>query len=230
MDHLFRNSAFGGFNRQDVLTYLENSAKEAAQQKEALQQELEKAGEAAAKLESELAELRGQLSRLEREHAEQQAKLEQSEAALTAANARCGDKSSELERARAELKQLRGQLEEMAPDAQAYREIKERTAGIELEAHRRAQAIEEKAQADAAQLRRRMEQWMQRVSREYDGLRSEVEATVAHAADQLAKAGRTLEQVNTVMGEQDMALESLEQAYANADPEKVAAPMPIPEE
>ena len=53
---------------------------------------------------------------------------------------------------------------------------------------------------------------------------------MAHAADQLAKAGRTLEQVNTVMGEQDMALESLEQAYANADPEKVAAPMPIPEQ
>ena len=162
-----------------------------------------------------------------RELSERRDALRQAAASAETAYNACRE---ELSGIRAAIVQLRGQLEEMAPDAQAYREIKERTAGIELEAHRRAQAIEEKAQADAAQLRRRMEQWMQRVSREYDGLRSEVEATVAHAADQLAKAGRTLEQVNTVMGEQDMALESLEQAYANADPEKVAAPMPIPEE
>jgi chromosome segregation ATPase len=226
MDHLFRNSAFGGFNRQDVLNYLENSAKETAQQKEALQQELERAAEAAAQKDAELAELHGRVNRLEREAADRQAKLEQLEVSLAAANAECARQSAELEQLRKEA----AQMEELKPDAQAYREIKERTAGIELEAHRRAQAIEEKAQEDAEQLRRRMEQWLQRVSREYDGLRSEVEATVSHAADQLTRAGRTLEQVTAMLGEQDVALESLEQAYADTDPaRKVAAPMPIPE-
>ena len=39
MDHPFRGAAFGGFNRQDVLTYLENTAREAAQQREALEQQ-----------------------------------------------------------------------------------------------------------------------------------------------------------------------------------------------
>ena len=38
MDHPFRSAVFGGFNRQDVLTYLENNAKESAQR----QAELEK--------------------------------------------------------------------------------------------------------------------------------------------------------------------------------------------
>lgn len=30
MDHPFRSAMFGGFNRQDVLEYLENSAQQAA--------------------------------------------------------------------------------------------------------------------------------------------------------------------------------------------------------
>ena len=30
MDHPFRSAMFGGFNRQDVLTYLETTAQEAA--------------------------------------------------------------------------------------------------------------------------------------------------------------------------------------------------------
>ena len=37
MDHPFRSAMFGGFNRQDVLEYLENSAQQAAQQQQELQ-------------------------------------------------------------------------------------------------------------------------------------------------------------------------------------------------
>ena len=47
MNHPFRGAAFGGFNRQDVLTYLENTAREAAQQREALEQQLEQQRQAA---------------------------------------------------------------------------------------------------------------------------------------------------------------------------------------
>ena len=37
MDHPFRNAAFGGFNRQDVMTYLEEQAKQNQQQREELE-------------------------------------------------------------------------------------------------------------------------------------------------------------------------------------------------
>ena len=47
MDHPFRGAAFGGFNRQDVLTYLENTARETAQQRQALEQQLEQQRQAA---------------------------------------------------------------------------------------------------------------------------------------------------------------------------------------
>ena len=46
MDHPFRSAAFGGFNRQDVLDYLEKTAAENARKKQELQQRLEEAEEA----------------------------------------------------------------------------------------------------------------------------------------------------------------------------------------
>ena len=100
---------------------------------------------------------------------------------------------------------------------------------MELEAHRRAQAIQEKAEQDAQRLRRQVEQWVQRMEREYDSLRSQVEATVAHAASQLEQADAQLQQVGRLMGEQADALEGLSRAYDETDPARVEAPMPIPE-
>ena len=43
MDHPFRSAMFGGFNRQDVLEYLENSAQQAARQQQELQAQLDQA-------------------------------------------------------------------------------------------------------------------------------------------------------------------------------------------
>ena len=230
MDHPFRSSAFGGFNRQDVLTYLENTAREAAQQQQALEEKLNEAQETAARQDADLTERQGQIARLRQENEALRAQLEQANTALSAKSAECSRAAGELEGLRRELEELKADAASLQPDARAYRELKERTAGVELEAHRRAQAIQEKAEGDARQLRRQMEQWMQKVAREYEALRGQVESTVSHAADQLDRAGKDLARVTQLVGEQDLALESLAQAYADTDPAKVAAPMPIPEQ
>lgn len=65
---------------------------------------------------------------------------------------------------------------------------------------------------------------MTRVGREYDALRTEVEATISHAADQLDKAGKCLEQVSALLSDQDVALEELSRAYDSTAPDKVPAP------
>ena len=41
MDHPFRSAALGGFNKQDVLSFLEEQAKQSAQAQQSLQQQLE---------------------------------------------------------------------------------------------------------------------------------------------------------------------------------------------
>ena len=47
----------------------------------------------------------------------------------------------ELERARRERDRVQAELDQILPDAQAYAQIKERTAGVELDAHRRADEL-----------------------------------------------------------------------------------------
>ena len=229
MDHPFRSAMFGGFNRQDVLTYLETTAQEAAKQQEELRQQLDAARETADRQNAELTERQERLNRLGQESEDLRAQLEQANIALSSCRTECSQKTEELETARREISELKARVAALEPDAAAYAAVKERTAGVELEAHRRAQAIQEEAEGQARQLRRQMEQWIQRVEREYDALRSQVESTVSHAADQLTKVEKSLEQVTALMEEREVTLESLAQAYADTDPAKVTAPMPIPE-
>ena len=218
MDHPFRSAAFGGFNRQDVLDYLEKTAAENARKKQELQQRLEEAEEDRRKLASQESDQEERVTILNRDRESLSQQLEQVEA-----------QSRELEELRRERDSLRRRVAELEPGAAAYTAVKERAAGVELEAHCRAQNVLNEADGQARELRRGMEQWLGRVQVEYDALRSEVESTVSHAADQLEKAGKCLEQVTALLADQDVALEELSRAYDSTDREKVPAPMPLTE-
>lgn len=237
MDHPFRSAAVGGFNKQDVLTYLEEQAKQATQVQQELQSRLEEADRQAESSRREGEELRRELEEAWRElEALRQgqdglnAQLEQARRDLSASQAQTAQMTRQLEQARKERDSLQSQLEALRPDAQAYVQLKERAAGVELEAHRRAQAVQEKAEGDIRRMRRQAEQWLQGLSREYGELRSQVEATISHAASELEKAGSCLDRAGQLMGEQELALEALSQAYDATASTRAEAPMPIPEE
>ena len=130
---------------------------------------------------------------------------------------------AELNQLRQERDRLRARVAALEPDAAAYAAVKDRTAGMELQAHCRAHAVQEQADQQARQVRRQMEQ-------EYEQLRSQVESTVSHAADELGKAGKCLDQINQLLGEQEVNLETVAQEYLDSDPDKVPAPVPLKEE
>ena len=230
MDHPFRSSMFGGFNRQDVLNYLETTAKTAAEQQQTLQQQLDELRKTESSQSVELTARQSRIGWLEQENQQLRSQVEQVSLNLSAVQEENGKNLAALEACRREVEELKARVAALEPDATAYSAVKDRTAGVELEAHRRAQGIQSEAEQQAKQLRRQMEQWMARVEREYDTLRSQVESTVAHAADQLSKAGQSLEQVHVLLNQQEAELEGLAQAYAATDPNKVEAPMPIPEQ
>ena len=230
MDHPFRSAAFGGFNRQDVLDYLEKTAAENARKKQELQQRLEEAEEDRRKLASQESDQEERVTILNRDRESLSQQLEQVKAVLEASREREEAQSRELEELRRERDSLRRRVAELEPGAAAYTAVKERAAGVELEAHRRAQGVLDQANSQARHLRQQMEQWMTRVGREYDALRTEVEATISHAADQLDKAGKCLEQVSALLSDQDVALEELSRAYDSTAPDKVPAPVPLEEE
>ena len=230
MDHQFRNAVFGGFNRQDVLDYLEKTSAENAQRQQELQQKLEAAEEERRQLSAKTTEQEEQLAILRRDRDQLKEQLEQVQQALNSSQAREEAQEEALAALRQERDTFKSRAEALEPDAAAYEAIKERTAGVELEAHCRAQNVLNQADAQAKELRRNMEQWIGRVELEYDALRSEVESTVSHAADRLEKAGKCLEQITALLADQDVALEALSQAYDHTDPSKVPAPVPLQED
>ena len=229
MDHPFRSAALGGFNRQDVLDYLEKMSAENAQRQQELQQKLETAEDAQRQLSAQTAQQEEQLAILRRDRDQLKDQLEQVQQALASSQAQEEAQESALTALRQERDELKARVEVLEPEAAAYETIKDRTAGVELEAHCRAQNVLDQANVQAKELRRNMEQWLGRVEREYDALRSEVESTVSHAADKLEKAGKCLEQMTALLADQDVALEALSQAYDNTDPAKVPAPVPLNE-
>lgn len=237
MDHPFRNAAIGGFNRQDVLTYLEEQARQTSQERETLKKQLEETqsqrdtlcreGE---DLRQRLARAQGELDAAVQERDSLSARLERANLDLSTARTQASREAQALEREKEEKRLLLDKLAALEPDAQAYTELKERAAGVELEAHRRAQAIQAKAEEDAQKARRQVEQWLKRMGREYDALCTQVETTVSHAASELEKAGAGLERLNELMSGQGTALEGVRRAYDETNLGRPEAPMPIDEE
>ena len=222
-DHQFRNAMFGGFNRQDVLDFLTSSAEKNNEELNARQERCEGLEKELEASRAEAAALKAQLEQTTREREEFKHQAEQLTIEIarvsTADQAKAAElekKNAELDAARSELEQLREMLGKIAPDAEAYAAIKERTAGMELEAHRRAQSVEARARIMAGDLQRQMEQWMAKVEKQYAGLKTEVEASVERANQQILAASSSLSSINTLLGEQQSALKSVVDSYADS--------------
>ena len=123
-----RTATFGGFQRQDVVDYIESTAREHAAQLNALRAELKQAQEKADALEGE-------------------------KARADALSQRCEDLAArvdELAPLEDEVKELRAQVEEFKPQAEAYADVKSKLADIELEAHARSAQVVKQAEEEAA--------------------------------------------------------------------------------
>ena len=66
--------------------------------------------------------------------------------------------------------------------------MKDRTAGIELEAHCRAQAVQAEAEERIRKTRAEVEQWLNRVQGNYGRLRADMDAAVSRACGELDQA------------------------------------------
>lgn len=178
-DIQFRTAALGGFSKQDVLDFIEKANQDHAAKVEGLQKELSAMTEERDKLkarveeaEGRLVELSAQVQKLTGELAERGAALEQSR----------GERELQAEEQSAlqnQLSDLKERLEKSEQGARAYEAIKDRTAGIELEAHCRAQGIEAAAREQVEKARQELEQWIYKVQAGYDRMRTDISLLVA---------------------------------------------------
>ena len=172
-NYAFKSVAFGGFDKQDVIHYIEQTAKEAAAVQERLQKENED-------LQTEADSLRTQVRELQTRLETETALREQAQSEL------------EQEAFKPEAERLAAELERLRPEAEAYAQFRDRVGDIECDAHKRAAELEA---STTARLRRTVELFRA----QYVTLMSSFESTTSHVTAELRKVEVNLSQLPRAM-------------------------------
>lgn len=197
-----KSVTFGGFDKQDVIRYIEQTSEKAAAAQKELQTENDGLRGQVAALTEELEALRKQAAELTAQRDQLQAVLGQETAARQELEA--------LKPLEDEVARLRAEAEALRPDAQAYAQFRERIGSIECEARERAASLEA---STAAQLRRTVDLFRA----QYQTLMSTFEATSSHVTGELRKVEVNLSQLPRAM---DQAGAELNELAAQLEPPK----------
>lgn len=189
-----KSVTFGGFDKQDVIHYIEQASEKAA----AAQKELQAENDG---LRGQVTELTGELEALRSQMAELTAQRDQLRAALDRETA-ARQELEPLKPLEGEAARLRAEVEALRPDAQAYAQFRERIGSIECEARERAASLEA---STAAQLRRTVDLFRA----QYQTLMSTFETTASHVTGELRKVEVNLSQLPRAMDQAGTELNEL---------------------
>lgn len=162
----FKTCLFGGFDREDVISFIEKSSRESRERVEALEKEKETLQQSNQSMESEL--------RLMREEFMDNAEKAQ----------KCDELSQRVDELTQQLQQLQEEAESLRQQAAEFRALKEHIADIEISAHRRT---EEFRAAAIAQLREAITQqyaWCEQAAGAYRELSAQFSQKL-YAAQQM---------------------------------------------
>lgn len=189
-----KSVTFGGFDKQDVIRYIEQASEQAA----AAQKELQAENDG---LRGQVTELAGELETLRSQVAELTAQRDRIQAALGRETAARKELET-LKPLEDEAARLRAEVEALRPDAQAYAQFRERIGSIECEARERAASLEA---STAAQLRRTVDLFRA----QYQTLMSTFETTASHVTGELRKVEVNLSQLPRAMDQAGAELNTL---------------------
>ena len=187
----FKCVAFGGFDKQDVIRYIEQSAREAAEVREQLQLENERLRTESADLQAQVRALQEKLEAESSLREDAQSRLEQAKRAL-----------EDLRTAKADADRLTAEVERLRPDAEAYVRFRNRIGDIECAANKRAAELES---TTTARLRRTTDLFRS----QYTDLMSSFEAAAAHVISELRKVEVNLTQLPRAMDQTGAELNEL---------------------
>ncbi|WP_298022463.1 hypothetical protein [uncultured Dysosmobacter sp.] len=193
-NYSIKSVTFGGFDKQDVIQYIERTAKEAAENQKKLLEENDGLREKMAAAEQEISALRMQVEELSAQRDTLQAKLQQEAFARQALEP--------LKPLEAEVARLSAEADALRPDAEAYAQFRERIGAIECEARKRAADLEA---ATAVQLQRTLDLFRG----QYQVLMDTFESTAAHVNGELRKVEVNLTQLPRAMDQAGAELNQL---------------------
>lgn len=228
-ENRFRTVAFGGFHKQDVLNYITSASKDYQDQSV----DLKKQTEAALKERDELAVKYETAETARKKYAADcerySTTLTERTDALTRAELLLAELKAALEEKSARLAQLEEKLPQLEADAEAYAALKDHTATIELEAHRKAQETVDQAQAQSAKIRNELDGWLRRVQSTYQLLRTDMAAAVNQLSGELERGVKALNEIPETFRQHDETLSALVESERANGP-KAPEPLPLDEE
>ena len=131
---------------------------------------------------------------------------------------------------RASLREAEDKLAQAAPAAQAYEAVKDRTAGIELDAHCRAQAVQAEAEERSRRLREETGQWLEKVRAGYGKLREDMDAAAARARGELEQMNGLLADISKELADQAAHLDRLAGSCTAEAGHRPPDPLPLDEQ
>lgn len=176
MEANFKSCVFGGFDRGDVIGYIEKSAKESQERIEALEIENAQLTESNERIESALRTLHTQVTQYKQEEADRASCQQQ----LAATQERIAILQAENERLRQENDTLRSTAEE-------YARLKEHIADIEISAHRRTEEFRAEAFAKLHQCIESQRSWCQTQRERYAAMNDAILQDLRRAENTLVK-------------------------------------------
>ena len=175
----FRTAAFGGFNRQDVLDYIEKLTQENQEKTLELERALEREETVRTQSEARLAEAE-----------EQAAAREALSEELEKLKKDLAETKSALEEKTRLANDLQRQVRELEPEAKSWQRLKDTAGDIEVSAHERAQVTIQNAQAHAAEIRADSAHWVLDIQTRCDKLRADMQLEIPGAHGRRRKRGR----------------------------------------
>lgn len=225
----FRTATFGGFQKQDVLSYIESSNQAHVEKLEQLQRERDELAREKEELAAQAKEAREQVQALTREKEELTARLDQARKEAESLRSGADNQKAQLEQAAAQLAQAQARLAQAEPAAAAYEQVKDRTAGIELEAHCRAQEVQQAAEEKVRRAHTEVAQWLHKVQAGYDLLHTDMEGAVSRTTQELDKLRQMVEQLSSHFDTQDEHLHKLSQDCISEFAPPAPEPLPLNE-
>ena len=198
----FRSAIFGGFNREDVMHYIEETDTKYYTETAELRSQLTEAQSAMNELRTKNAELLERLGEMTLDTDKIRAQLDQIESGFSlqateieAQNARAAQLAAENDRLTSENAKLSAKCGE-------YDATREKIAEMELSAYRRAKQIEEDAKVELQKLRRKSMETIEQVRRQLDATKENYRTVLARnqqeSAELARKAGEVLGEIDKI--------------------------------
>lgn len=189
MNTNFKTALFGGFDREDVVNFIQQLSQESQQRISTLEAENQELWERNHSLETELTTLRRLV-------------LESSSAADT-----CRQLRQQLEELQAQYEQLGREADTLRSQAGEYQSLKDHIADIEISAHRRTEEFRADAIRQLRQLAQQQQDWCDQAREKYTQLSRQF-------GQKLLQAQRTLEEPDlSGFDEMTRSLRQLENSF-----------------